>query len=703
MQDPTEISSLPGPAQEISPVTTRRPFRVIAGLVRESRPHDRLRTEQRLRIVARFAVIWALVIAGRLVHLQVVKYSYYRGLADNQQVRVVEIKPVRGTILDRAGRPLAVSLPADTVVVNPSLVPDIPMAASILATVLSLDPVRLRADIEEARANPARSGFLRVKRRISPEESERLKSMRVDWIEFQRESRRIYPNRRLASHLLGGVNDGEQGNFGLELGMNDELSGTPGAERVVRDVRGRRVESTVTSPPQAGDRVTLTIDQNIQHAAESALREAAEAERCPTGSVVVLRAGTNEVLAIANYPDFDPNETPARAELSRRVNLAISSPTEPGSVFKLITVSSAIDAGRVTPDTPINCGNGTLSLHGRVIHEAKRGYGVLPVTGVLAHSSNIGAIQVAMRLGVRPFHEYIRRFGVGVKTGLPLPHESAGRIRRPEKWEATSIGSVAMGHEVSVTTMQLALACSVLTNGGLYISPTLIRRQERPGLGALELPVVPPRRVVKPETAITMRRMAEEVVLHGTGGGARLKGYTSGGKTGSAQIFDHASGKYTHRYNASFAGFAPVTNPAVVIAVTLNGSSRFGGVVAAPVFRKVAETALRILEVPRDIPEQLAGAEKVEDQEDRDDVALAELSTPGLEPLETGPAEAGPEQLVGPRSPDFVGLSRRAVAERSRASGVEVEMVGDGVARAQDPPPGAALLPGRRVKVRFAR
>lgn len=346
------------------------------------------------------------------------------------------------------------------------------------------------------------------------------------------------------------------------------------------------------------------------------------------------------------------------------------------------------------------------NLYGRVIHEAKRGYGMQPVTGVLAHSSNIGAIQIGLRLGARPFHDYIRRFGVGSKTDLPLPYESAGRIRRAEKWEPTSIGSVAMGHEVSVTTMQLAMACSVLTNGGVYIKPTLIKRQERPGKGPVELPAEPPRRVIKPETAIAMRRMAEEVVLHGTGGGARLKGYTSGGKTGSAQIFDHAIGKYTHKYNASFAGFAPVTNPAVVIAVTLNGSSKFGGVVAAPVFRKVAESALRILEVPRDIPEQLAGTVKEEDKEDRNDVALAELSTPDPEPLEAEPAavtalRAG--QLVGPRAPNFTGLSKRSVAEQSRAAGIEVEMVGEGIARAQEPPAGAVLTESRRVRVHFAR
>jgi cell division protein FtsI (penicillin-binding protein 3) len=530
--------------------------------------------------------------------------------------------------------------------------------------------------------------------------------MRLDWIEFQRESKRVFPNKRLASHLLGSVNDDEQGNFGLELGMNDELSGTPGQERVVRDVRGRRVESLVTSEPQAGDRVTLTIDQNIQYAAEAALREAAEKEGCPTGSVVVLRAGTNEILAMANYPDFDPNETPTRKELTKRVNLAISSPSEPGSVFKIITVSSALDAGRVTPDTLINCGNGTFSLYGRVIHEAKHGYGVLPVTGVLAKSSNIGAIQIGMRLGVRSLYDYIRRFGVGSKTGLPLPHESAGRIRRAEKWEATSIGSVAMGHEVSVTTTQLAVACSVFTNGGVYLKPRLIKLQERPGKGLVDVLLEPPRRVVTPETAIEMRRMAEEVVLHGTGGGARMKGYTSGGKTGSAQIFDFATGKYTHKYNASFVGFAPVTNPAIVVAVTLNGSSKFGGVVAAPVFRTVAEAALRILEVPRDIPEQLADARKATADDDQNDVALAELSTPALDLLEDAAEDevaVRTGQLVAPRTPDFQGKSKRAVAEESRAAGVEVELVGEGVARAQYPRAGAVLAPGERVKVQFAR
>jgi len=707
MQERPETLFQLGLAHETSPAVDAATPRAIAGIARDGELRVRRRTERRLRIVARIGLVWALLIAGRLAYLQVYKYDYYRKLADNQQVRIIEIQAPRGTISDRKGRSLAVSVPLDTVVVNPTLVPDIPMASSILSSVLALDEAKLRAEIENARGNPGRSGFLRVKRRISSEESERLKNLRLDWIEFIRESKRVYPNQRLASHLLGSVDDGEQGNFGLELGMNDELSGVPGVERVVRDVRRRRVESRVTSEPQAGDRVTLTIDQNIQYAAEAALREAAEAERCPTGSVIVLRAGTNEVLAMANYPDFDPNQPATRQELSRRVNLAISSPTEPGSVFKLVTVSSAVDAGRVTPDTLINCGNGSLSMYGRVIHEAKRGYGVLPVTGVLVKSSNIGAIQIGMKLGVRTFYDYIRRFGVGSTTGLPLPYESSGRIRRAEKWEATSIGSVSMGHEVSVTTMQLALACSVLTNGGAYLKPVLIKRQERPGKGPVAWPAPAPRQVIKPETAITMRRMAEEVVLHGTGTGARLKGYTSGGKTGSAQIFDYATGKYTHKYNASFAGFAPVTNPTIVVAVTLNGSSKFGGVVAAPVFKRVAEATLRVLEVPRDIPEQLADSGKsAAGDDDKDDLALAELSRPALDLLETAAAEedaAGAGQLVAPRAPDFHGKSKRTVAEESRAVGVEVDMLGDGVARAQFPPAGAVLAPGARVKVQFAR
>jgi membrane peptidoglycan carboxypeptidase len=263
-----------------------------------------------------------------------------------------------------------------------------------------------------------------------------------------------------------------------------------------------------------------------------------------------------------------------------------------------------------------------------------------------------------------------------------------------------------MGHEVSVTTMQLALACSVLTNGGAYVKPVLIKRQERPDKSLVAWPAPAPRQVIKPETAITMRRLAEEVVLHGTGTGARLKGYTSGGKTGSAQIFDYATGKYTHKYNASFVGFAPVTKPTIVVAVTLNGSSKFGGVVAAPVFKRVAEAALRVLEVPRDIPEQLAGSKKsAVSEDDKDDLALAELSKPALDLLETAAAgeDAAAGQLVAPRAPDFRGKSKRTVAEESRAAGVEVDLLGDGVARAQFPPAGAALAPGARVKVQFAR
>lgn len=705
MQERPEVLVEPGRARRISPIVSAGTPRAIAGFEREPETRLRGRTEKRLRMVARAAAFWAAVILGRLIYLQVFQHGHYRNLAENQQVRIAEIQAARGTILDRSGRLLAVSLPADTIVVNPSLVPDVAMAANILAGVLGLNPDQLRADIESARANPARSGFLRVKRRVSAEESERLRSMRLAWIEFQRESRRVYPNQRLASHLLGGVDDSEQGNFGLELGMDDELSGTPGAERIVRDVRGRRVESKVIAEPQPGDRITLTIDQNIQHAAETALREAALAEGCPAGSVVVLRAGTNEILALASYPDFDPNVPPAnKKELSHRVNLAISSPTEPGSVFKLITVASALDAGRVTPDTPINCGNGRFSLYGRLIREAKHGYGVLPVTGVLAKSSNIGAIQIGMRLGVRNFYDYIRRFGIGTKTGIPLPHESPGRIRRPEKWEATSIGSVAMGHEVSITTMQLALTCSVLANGGLYLKPKLIRRQEHRGRVIEPEPASEPRRVLRPETAIAMRRMAEEVVLHGTGAGARLRGYTSGGKTGSAQIFDFASGRYTHKYNASFTGFAPVTNPAVVIAVTLNGSSKFGGVVAAPVFRKVAEEALRILEVPRDIPDTYV--EPARTPGDQYDVALAELSAPEQDLFDVAADEDAALRdghLVAPRTPDFRGKSKRAVAEESQRAGIEVELAGEGLARFQAPPAGAVLKPGTRVRVVFAR
>jgi len=322
-------------------------------------------------------------------------------------------------------------------------------------------------------------------------------------------------------------------------------------------------------------------------------------------------------------------------------------------------------------------------------------------------------------VGSSNHYEYVRRFGLGARTGIPLPAESPGIVRKLSKWRTTSLMSVSMGHEVGVTTLQLAQACSAVANGGLLVPPRLILKK-----GAATVPVVPPHRILKPETTITMRKMMEGVVLNGTGKRAKLSGYSTAGKTGSAQIFDYATGHYTHSYNASFMGFAPVTNPAIVVVVTLNGThgtGGYGGVVAAPVFHEVATEALRVLDVPRDLPDNTPEQAPVQ-LADLDDAPTVDGVTdpPVLEEVEadaghgSAPQAAGPQPAppqpaptepveIGPKAPNFIGLSMRSVVTLAQAQGLPVVLAGTGIVRAQQPPPGAVLHGGERIRVDLAR
>lgn len=665
----------------------------------------------RLRWLARIFVSWALIILSRLIYLQIVAHDEYARSAIAQQQKLVEIQAPRGTIYDRNGHPLAMSVPADSVCINPMRLPDRSVAAEVLAGALGLDREELRFEIEQAYAKGR--GFLWIKRKISREESERLRAYGLEWIEFRKESRRVYPKASVGAHVIGSVNHEELGNSGIELSLDEELEGHAGSERMVTDVRQRGFDATVAAQAEPGCNLTLAIDERIQYIAERELTKAAEANHCWTGSVVVMNPRNGEVLALANHPGFDPNELPKAGEsLAARLNLGISAPFEPGSVFKIITLSAALETTRLRPESLINCGGGTINLFGRVIHEAKHGYGTLTMADVLAKSSNIGAIQIGLQVGPENLYRYVKAFGFGKPTGISLPAESAGMLRDLRRWGKTSIGSVAMGHEVSTTAIQLATACSAIANGGLLMRPRILLTTERPGGGVEPVPVTPPRRVIQPDTAVIMRQMMEGVILKPYGTGhrtAKLVGYSAGGKTGSAQIFDFKTRQYTHKYNASFVGFAPVNNPAIVVAVTLNGSSLFGGVVAGPVFRAVATEALRLLDVPKDIPEQEADDDDA--PVDMNDVAIAELSTPPSPSVgEPGEAQAAPEPALlhaalslGPRVPNFSGKTVRAVLEESAAMGLPVEFVGSGIARAQAPAAGSVLPPGGCVRVQFAR
>lgn len=698
----------------------------------------------RLTILAALLLLWALGIFAKLIVLQVLQHAKYSAIARSQQEHEIDIPAPRGSILDRNGQPLAISVPVASVSVNPLQIQNLRVATEVLGNTLNLDQRVLYNRLEWARQN--HKGFMWVKRRIDPFETDRLKAMHLDWITYHTESLRHYPKGEVASHVLGAVYKNEEGAAGVERSLDKVLRGRDGSERLVMDVKHRGLDSRLDSAPQAGVPLTLTIDERMQFVAERELKAGVEAKHARSGTAIVMNPYTGEILALANYPNYNPNEPPKKGDDPfARFDLGASVPFEPGSVFKVVTLTAALETTRMRPDTMVATGGGVLVLPGRVIHESHHGYGTITMQEVLEKSSNIGAIMIGSRVGREKMYEYAKRLGFGDKSGLPVPAESAGKLRSLDHWGTTSLASISMGQEVSVTSVQLARLGAVIANGGMLVKPGLIlKRGDRPE------PVEPPVRVIKPETAITMRTMMEGVVLRGTGRlHARLEGYTSAGKTGTAQIFDSVTHHYTHTYNASFLGFAPVTNPALVVLVTLHntsGENGQGSDAAAPVFQKIMMEALRMLDVPKDIPEELLAdkkdgngkpakekASKAKPGEFASDLSIPDLSSPSImdedptirqlladqmkpqdDPDEIPPAKPGtvaaaPPAVVaapvyeGPTVPDFRGKSMRDVVEESSASGIDVMIEGSGVARAQVPLPGSPLRQGEQIRIVFAR
>jgi len=677
----------------------------------------RRRAGKRLMWFGGAILTWGSLILIQLFRLQVVHHADYVRAAHRQQEETVEIAAPRGSIFDRSGQLLAGSVKRDSVYIDPLQVPDLQVASAILSGVLRIDRASLYGRMQWYAAN--QRGFMWVARTVELEQCERLRSLHLDYIRFANESRRNYPRNMLAAHVIGAVDGEETGQWGLEKSLESDLRGLPGSVRVLTDAKGRGIDSHLEAEPRPGADLTLTIDERIQLPAQVAIARAVLDAHAESGSVVVMDPYHGDILAIASYPPFDPNHPPGRGEgPTARFNHATSVPFEPGSVFKVITLSAALETTELKPSSMINCHNGSFTMAGRTVHEAHHGYGIMPMEMVLAKSSNIGAIQVGLQVGSSKLYEYVRRFGLGARTGIPLPAESPGMVRKLSKWRTTSLMSVSMGHEVGVTTLQLAQACSAVANGGLLVPPRLILKK-----GTEAVPVVSPHRILKPETAITMRKMMEGVVLVGTGKKAKLSGYSSAGKTGSAQIFDYATHHYTHSYNASFMGFAPVTNPAIVVVATLNGThgtAGFGGAVAAPVFHEVAAEALRVLDVPRDLPDNTPDTPETQIA-DLNDAPIMEGTSepPVLEEAEAQvpevpnaspvfgpqPPPVPPAQPVdtGPKAPNFIGLSMRSVVALAQAQGLAVVLAGTGIVRAQVPPPGAALHGGERIRVDLAR
>ena len=566
---------------------------------------DRYGSEQALRpdvsrrralVVAVFLCLWMLLVGARLAYLQTSQHEWLSRRARVQQLDVEPLAAPRGLILDRQGRELARSIDVDSFYADPREIEDVEAASAALGRVLNIDSVGLATHLKEAKS--ARRGFEWVARRVEDEQARAVKALKLKGIYSTEEQRRRYPNGALAAHVLGFVGLDAKGLAGVEQVYDAALTGESGRLVLDADAKRRPFESAGLDA-RDGQTLVLTIDQTVQYIVERELAAALERTHAKSAAAVVLDPHTGEVLALANAPSFDLNDAGSASPEARR-NDALQNIYEPGSTFKVVAFTGALEEKLITPETRIEC-PGSISLPGRVVHD--HAHGTLTATEALAKSSNVAAIKLGQKLGNDRLYEYIRRLGFGEKTGVELPGETAGLIRPVSKWQPGSIGSIPIGHEVGVTPLQMAAAYAAVANDGVRVAPHLVR-EVRDAEGKTTARTEPEsHRVVSAETARMLRRMMEEVTLKGTARKAQLEGYTAAGKTGTAQKIDPRTHAYSQtKYVASFVGFAPLENPAAVIIVVIDEAIGLhqGGQVAAPVFAEIANQVLPYLNVTPD-------------------------------------------------------------------------------------------------------
>lgn len=767
-----------------SPVMQSNPLR--AARMRGATTRTVLMKQRRFWLVCVFFLLWAVAITARLFWLQLIRHSDYVERAQKQQQRTFEVAPRRGILYDRNMRELAMTVQVDSVYAVPNEIDDKDKAsyARTLASLTHIDAADTQTTEDQIakRLNDGH-GFAWVARRVKPEVSARVRALNLKGVYFQKEFQRFYPNSQIAAQALGYVGIDDNGLGGLEQKFDSRLHGTPGRVLTAIDAR-RHVLGSVEHEPDPGQNLQLTIDENIQFMAETALDHVMQKERADNGTIVVQDVHTGQILALAMRPTFNPNDfrhtTPALLK-----DHAVSDVYEPGSVFKLVTYSSALDSNVARPDDMIDCQGGQITLAGRVIHDDKsdRGMGVVTVATALARSSDVAAVKLALKVGQDRFYQYVRDFGFGARTGMELPGETRGLLRPTKRWNGSSIGSIAIGQEVGVTPIQLVSMVSTIANGGTYLPPRILMPSQldagangqsapllesRPFRLNDELPnPLPPgaHRVISEMASAQMRKMMEGVVLYGTGKEAQLNGFSAGGKTGTAQKVDPATHLYSKTMHiASFAGIAPVNNPAIAVAVVIDNpkvGSYYGTAVSAPVFAEVAQQVLEYLGVPHDVEVQQTRApakkdQKVELAEDDSSAAQDNVNAlfaavndlPADDPLRAPPTPAttqpsAPNPAAGAKQestavhdaassapstpatslvqkaaapqvltindgkrlavPTLIGLPVRKVIETASAAGLDVQIIGSGTAREQAPAPGTQVPIGTKIVVHCGR
>ncbi len=675
----------------------------------------------RLGVLVAFFVAWSCLISYRLVSLQIIQYPEMREHARRQQTRVFQVSPERGTIFDRRNRELAVSVKVESVFAVPPEIKDKPRTAARLAQVLGLDREKVLRRLERSRS------FCWIKRKVDYPQVAKVRELQLPGIYFETESKRFYPKRELAAHVLGYVGIDNEGLAGLEHQYEKDVRGMPGRIFLHIDAKGRHF-SSVERPPTAGADLVLTMDESIQYLVEQELLAQVEESKARGGTAIVMNPASGEILAMANVPTFNPNHYGRYSEVDWR-NQAILNIYEPGSTFKIFTAATALEEGLATPEEQIHCMNGGIVIGRHRIRDHKP-FGWLSVRDVLARSSNVGIIQLGFRIGKERLERYLRLYGFGQPTRVDLPGEARGLFRPASDWRAVTLGTVSMGQGIGVTPLQMIAGVGVIANGGILVKPRVVEQVLSGGVSVNpEGSEVLRRRVLRKTTADTVKAMMSSVVSDGTGRAAQLSGFSAAGKTGTAQKVD-PNGRYSHtRFIASFVGFAPIDTPALSMVVLIDEprGRYYGGQVAAPVFKKIAEKTLSYLSVPSDRPQE----------EQKEELKIAELSgeeepseEPFLEEWPWAPAPESGEKSLGPTEsaagtrkmedlvryedaaieglavvtvPNFLGKSLRAVMTEGTRARLRVEAQGAGLVVRQLPAPNAKVVPGSTVRVQLNR
>jgi cell division protein FtsI (penicillin-binding protein 3) len=639
---------------------------------------------RRIGAAAIALTVWVGAIEARLIYLQIFDHADLVARAERQQMRTQTVPPKRGDILDRRGRVLATSVDADSIYAVPTDIGDSAGAVAKLCEALADCSARERQALTDRLSQ--QKAFAYVRRQVSPDQARRVETLNLDGVGFVKESKRFYPNKELAAHLLGYTGLDNTGLNGLEATYDSKIRGKPGMILVQTDAR-RHAFSRFERPPTSGSTVELTIDEYLQHIVERELHEGVLENRALGGSAIVMNPHTGEILALANEPTFNPNAFRDFDDTAKR-NRAVQDLYEPGSTFKIVTASAAIEEKVLPVDAPIDTNPGRFLIGSRVItDDAGRNNGVLSFTKVIVKSSNIGAVKIGFRVGTERLSRFVGLYGFGRQASPDFPSENPGIVWSADKLTDSALASISMGYQVAVTPLQMAAAVASVANGGHYVEPRVVRAVYHDGVRYQAAPKVV-RRTISPDTAAVLTTIMEQVVTDGTAKRAAIDGYTVAGKTGTAQKL--IKGRYSHSdHFASFVGFLPSRDPALAIVVVIDSAhgpnGDHGGTVAAPIFRNIAEPALRYLGIPPTInpaPPVLVA------RQDIDTTMPSPTGGSAADPVITLVAD-GPPGTV----PDLHGLSARDAVRKLVALGMNARVSGDGFVASQDPLPGAPIEP----------